>query len=161
MRTTSGTSLLDRDLTATAVGYSDRGWNVSTTANGISLITDANVAGIEIPAEHTAAVRHFMQANKLVGPVVELPGSQSREIHLVTGIANATMAIAALRAAGAVVHMDGAGIPLPPTQLYAGSARWSVSPEDSRWVPPLVAVGAALRAVTSVDWSTKTARAAS
>ncbi|KAA0025051.1 hypothetical protein FOY51_01355 [Antrihabitans cavernicola] len=161
MRTTSGTSLLDRDLTATADGYSDRGWNVATTANGISLITDADVAGIEIPAEHADAVRHYMRANQMVGPVIELPGTPSREIHLVTGIANASMAIAALRAIGAIVHMDGAGIPLPPTQLVAGSARWSVSPEESRWLPPVVAVGAAVRAVTSARWSESARRVAS
>ncbi|MET0316449.1 MAG: hypothetical protein ABW188_06465, partial [Rhodococcus fascians] len=153
VRTTSGASVLDRDLTATAGDYSDRGWNVATTANGISLITDATVAGIEIPAEHAGAVRHYMRANQMVGPVIELPGSEPREVHLVTGVANASMAIAALQAAGAIVHMDGACFPLPPTQLCAGSASWAVSPEESRWLPPVVAVGAALRAVTSVRWT--------
>ncbi|WP_233532493.1 hypothetical protein [Antrihabitans sp. YC2-6] len=120
---------------------------VSTTANGITLITDDVVCGVEVPAELAEGVHAFMRANNLTGPVVELPGAERRQIHLLTGVRKASMAITALKAAGAIVHMDGAGIPLPPTQLSAGSARWAISPDEVRWVPPVVALGAAVRAI--------------
>ncbi len=161
MRTTAGTSISTTALAATAGEYTQRGWMVATTANGISLVTDENVCGIEIPAELAEGVRHFMRANQLLGPVVELPGAVRREIHLVTGMAKAAMALDALRALGATVHANGAGIPLPPTQLVAGSARWAVSPEESRWVPPVVAISAAARAITSARPADLTARVAS
>ncbi|MFH5208511.1 hypothetical protein [Antrihabitans spumae] len=160
MRTTAGTSVSPSALAASADEYTKRGWMVTTTANGISLITDANVCGIEIPAEYTDGVHAFMQANMLLGPVIELPGSETRQIHLVTGVAKAALAIAALRELGAIVYMDGDTIALPPTQMIAGSARWAVSPEESRWVPPLVAVAAAVRSVKSSRWARRNARVA-
>ncbi|WP_306363263.1 hypothetical protein [Nocardia sp. CC227C] len=150
VRTTFSSSVTAAVLAASAQEYTQRGWTVAETANGICLITDDNLAGIEVSGETAAFVRRFLRANNLSGPVIEIPGTERREIHLVTGVQKAAMALEALRAAGAIVHSDGAGIPLPPTQLSAaGSACWGVAPQEARWVPPVVAISAAVRAAVS------------
>jgi hypothetical protein len=145
VRTTFPTSVKAAAVAASAQDYIQRGWTVAETANGVCLITDEDIAGIEVTGELAAAVRRFLRANKLTGPVIEIPGAERREIHLVTGIRPAQRAIEALRKAGAIVHSDGAGIPLPPTQLSAGEACWSVAPNEARWMPPVVALAAAVR----------------
>ncbi|HEY5854004.1 MAG TPA: hypothetical protein VIW24_08120 [Aldersonia sp.] len=149
MRTTSHRSAPVTDATTAAAAYREHGWTVAETANGVSLITDAQVAGIELAGELAEGVRRYLVANKLVGPVIELPGEERKEIHLVTGLAKAAMSLAWLREVGAVVHLDGTGITLPPTKLNAGSARWAVGPDEARWTPPAVALAAAVRAVRS------------
>lgn len=126
--------------------YRRRGWTVAETANGVCLITDEQVSAIELTGTLAATVRRFLRSNNLSGPVIEIPGAQRREIHLVVGAAKAALAIEALRAAGATVHTDSASIPLPPTRLATGSACWGVSPSEARWVPPVVAIAAAVRA---------------
>ncbi|GAB2699465.1 hypothetical protein [Nocardia thraciensis] len=149
MRTTFPTSVSAAALAATAQDYIQRGWTVAETANGICLITDEEVSGIEVTGELAGQVRRFLRANNLSGPVIEIPGAERREIHLVTGLRKAAMALEALRAAGATVYTDGAGIPLPPTQLSAGSACWGVTPGEARWIPPVVAIAAAVRSARS------------
>ncbi|WP_174556218.1 hypothetical protein [Nocardia pseudobrasiliensis] len=149
VRTTFPTSVTAATMAAAAQDYIQRGWTVAETANGICLITDEDVAGIEVTGEIAATVRRFLRANNLSGPVIEIPGAERREIHLVTGVRKAEMALAALREAGVTVYTDGDGIPLPPTQLSAGSACWGVAPNEARWVPPVVAVAAAVRAAIS------------
>ncbi|WP_280261733.1 hypothetical protein [Nocardia wallacei] len=149
MRTTFPTSVSAAALAATAQDYIQRGWTVAETANGICLITDEDVSGIEVTGELAGKVRRFLRANNLSGPVIEIPGAERREIHLVTGVRKAAMALEALRAAGATVYTDGAGIPLPPTQLSAGSACWGVAPGEARWIPPVVAIAAAVRSARS------------
>ncbi|AFU00939.1 hypothetical protein AW168_03485 [Nocardia brasiliensis] len=126
--------------------YCDRGWTVTETANGVCLITDEQVAAVELTGALAGEVSRFLHANNLLGPVVELPGAQRREFHLVVGAAKAALAIAALRDAGAIVHTDGASIPLPPTRLANGAACWKIAPDEARWVPPVVAIAAAARA---------------
>ncbi|MFG1793156.1 hypothetical protein [Nocardia sp. NPDC049149] len=132
-----------------AHGYRERGWTVAETANGVCLITDERVAAVEVTGALAADVRRFLLANNLSGPVIELNGAQPRDIHLVVGVAKAARAIEALRDAGAIVHTDGAGIPLPPTRLSHGSACWRIAPSEARWVPPVVALAAAVRATAS------------
>ncbi|WP_327111480.1 hypothetical protein OHB12_25860 [Nocardia sp. NBC_01730] len=149
MRTTFPTSVSAADMTAAAQDYTQRGWTVAETANGLSLITDEDLSAIEVTGELAAEVRRFLRANDLSGPVIEIPGAERREIHLVTGVRKAALAFAALRDAGATVYTDGAGIALPPTQLSAGSACWGVAPAEARWVPPVVAISAAVRAATA------------
>lgn len=127
--------------------YRRRGWTVAETTNGVCLITDEQVAAIELTGTLAAEVRRFLRANNLSGPVIDIPGAQRREIHLVVGAAKATRAIDALRTAGATVHTDGASIPLPPTRLSNGAASWDISPTQARWIPPVVAIAAAVRAV--------------
>ncbi len=146
VRTTISSSVSAAAVAASAQDCIQRGWTVAETANGICLITDDTVAGIEVTGETAAFVRRFLRANDMTGPIIEIPGAERREIHLVTGIGKAGMAIEALRASGAVVYTDGDGIPLPPTQLSAGSASWEVAPHEARWVPPVVAIAAAVRA---------------
>lgn len=126
-----------------------RGWTVAETTNGVCLITDEQISAIELTGALAATVRRYLRANNLSGPVIEIPGPQRREIHLVVGAAKAAMAIGALRGVGAIVHTDGASIPLPPTRLSAGSACWGISPSEARWVPPVVAIAAAVRAAES------------
>ncbi|MGW4767239.1 hypothetical protein ACWEO2_04245 [Nocardia sp. NPDC004278] len=123
-----------------------RGWTVAETVNGVCLITDEQISAIELTGTLAATVRRFLRANNLSGPVIEIPGAQRREIHLVVGAAKAAKAIGALRAVGAIVHTSGASIPLPPTRLSAGAACWGISPAEARWVPPVVAIAAAVRA---------------
>ncbi|WP_187686105.1 hypothetical protein [Nocardia wallacei] len=150
VRTTFPTSVSAATLAASAQDYIRRGWTVAETANGICLITDEDVSGIEVTGELAATVRRFLRANNLTGPVIEIPGAERREIHLVTGVRKAAMALEALREAGATVYTDGAGIPLPPTQLSAaGAAGWGVAPGEARWLPPVVAVAAAVRSARS------------
>lgn len=145
VRTTFPTSVSADAKAAAARSYTERGWTVAETTNGVCLITDDDLAAVEVSGELAGEVRRFLRANNLSGPVIEIPGQERREIHLVTGVRKAAMAIEALRAAGAIVHTDGAGVPLPPTHLSAGSASWGVSPDEARWVPPVVALGAAVR----------------
>ncbi|WP_054814262.1 hypothetical protein [Nocardia arizonensis] len=121
------------------------GWTVAATAEGLSLITDEHVAGVELTGDLAVGVRRFLRANDLSGPVIEVPGPHRREIHLVTGSSRAEMAIAALRAAGAIVHTGGARIPLPPEFVSVGDRAWGIAPGEARWVPPVVALGAAVR----------------
>lgn len=154
MRTTFPTSISAAAVTAAAQDYTERGWTVAETANGLCLITDADLSGIEVSGELAGEVRRFLRANNLSGPVIEIPGAERREIHLVTAVAKAERALEALREAGAVIYTDGAGIPLPPSQLSAGSACWGVAPAEARWVPPVVAIGAAVRAALSRRRST-------
>ncbi|WP_067858196.1 hypothetical protein [Nocardia shimofusensis] len=149
MRTTFPTSVSAADMDAAAQDYIQRGWTVAETANGLCLITDDEVSAIEISGELAGEVRRFMRANNLSGPVIEVPGSERREIHLVTGMRKAAMALDALREAGAIVYTDGAGVPLPPSKLSAGCAHWGVAPHEARWVPPVVAVAAAVRSASS------------
>ncbi|MFF3222495.1 hypothetical protein ACFYV7_06840 [Nocardia suismassiliense] len=135
-------------VTTATLDYRRHGWTVAETANGRSLITDDQIAAVELTGAMAAAVRRFLRANNLSGPVIEIPGTQRREIHLVRGATKAAMAIEALRHAGATVHTNGASIPLPPTRLAHGAASWSISPTEARWVPPIVAIAAAVRATT-------------
>lgn len=149
VRTTFPTSVSAAAKSAAARDYAQRGWTVAETTNGLCLITDADLSAVEVTGELAASVRRYMRANNLTGPVIEIPGAERREIHLVTGMRKAQHAVEALRQAGAIVHTDGDGIPLPPTHLSAGSASWGVGPEESRWIPPVVAIGAAVRSVTA------------
>lgn len=135
------------------------GWTVTETANGVCLITDQRIQAVELTGALAAGVRRFLRANNLSGPVIEIPGAERREIHLVVGAARAAMAIEALRGAGAIVHVDGASIPLPPTRLSTGSACWGISPGESRWVPPVVALAAAVRATETCRRSHRTGMA--
>ncbi len=136
-------------MTAAAQDYIQRGWTIAETTNGICLITDDDLSGIEISGELAGDVRRFLRANNLTGPVIEIPGAERREVHLVTGLRKAAMALKALREAGATVYTDGDGIPLPPTQLTTGEACWDVAPAEARWIPPVVAIGAAVRSALS------------
>lgn len=150
MRTTFPTSISAAEMLAAAQDYSQRGWTVAETANGLCLITDADLSAIEVTGTLAGEVRRFLRANNLTGPIIEIPGEERREIHLVTGVRKAAMALEALRAAGAKVYTDGDGVTLPPTQLSAaGSATWSVAPGEARWIPPVVAISAAVRAATT------------
>jgi len=149
VRTTFPTSVSAADMDAAAQDYIQRGWTVAETANGLCLITDDEISAIEISGELAGEVRRFMRANNLSGPVIEVPGTERREIHLVTGLRKAAMALDALREAGAIVYTDGAGVPLPPSKLSAGSTSWGVAPHEARWVPPVVAVAAAVRSASS------------
>ena len=146
MRTTPATPSASI-LAASAQAYAQKGWLVSETSNGISLVTDNNVCGIEVDETSAQQIRVYLRANKLTGPVIELPGSERRMIFLATGIAKAPRALDALRAFGATVYTDGDSFPLPPTKLTAGCARWAIAPEECTWVPPVVAIAAAQRAV--------------
>ncbi|MGW5386960.1 hypothetical protein [Nocardia sp. NPDC003963] len=149
VRTTFPTSVSAAAKSAAARDYAQRGWTVAETTNGLCLITDEDLSAVEVTGELAASVRRYMRANNLTGPVIEIPGAERREIHLVTGMRKAQRAVEALRQAGAVVHTDGDGIPLPPTHLSAGSASWGVGPEEARWIPPVVAIGAAVRSVSA------------
>ena len=134
-------------LAASAQAYSQKGWLVAETSNGIALVTDNNVCGIEVDEKIADQILVYLRANKLTGPVIEIPGSERRMIFLATGVNKATRALDAMRDFGATIHAEGSSLPLPPTKMIAGCARWAVAPEECSWVPPVVAVSAALRAV--------------
>jgi len=75
VRTTFPTSVSAAEMTAAAQDYIQRGWTIAETANGICLITDEDLSGIEISGELASEVRRFLRANNLTGPVIEIPGS--------------------------------------------------------------------------------------
>jgi len=128
--------------------YTKRGWTVAETANGLALIADETVCGIELSGRLAEGVRRYLRANDLTGPIIDIAGAERREIHLVTGL-KASAALAALRAMGATLHLDGAEILLPSTAPYIGSVRWAVAPAVARWIPPVVAISAAARAAAA------------
>ncbi|NUS42770.1 MAG: hypothetical protein HOQ24_03615 [Mycobacteriaceae bacterium] len=161
MPTTFQAAVPAADLAATTREYTQRGWTVTETANGVSLITDEKVSGIEVSGKLAEGIRRYLRANNLTGPIIEIPGTERREIHLVTNMAKAELALDTLREIGATVHTDGAGIPLPPTKLSAGSTRWAVAPNEARWTPPAVAIAAAARAVLARGGAVLAARVAS
>jgi hypothetical protein len=161
VRTTFQATVSAAELAATTQDYAARGWTVTETANGVSLITDEAVCGIEVTGKLAEGIRRYLRANDMTGPIIDIPGAERREIHLVTGVRKAEMALRALKEMGAILHLDGAGIPLPPTKLYAGAAQWAVSPAEARWVPPVVAIAAAARAVTARNGAALAARVAS
>jgi hypothetical protein len=146
VRTTQATASAT-SLSAVVQEYTERGWTVAETANGVSLITDDTIAAVEVSGELAAGVRQYLEANQLAGPAISIPGQVLREVHLVTGIAKSTLAVAALREMGAIVHTAGDTVMLPPTQLRAGSANWAVAPADAPRVPPMVVLSAAVRAI--------------
>src|SRR5918998_4749416 len=98
------------DRIAPAPDYRGRGWHAVEGETEVSLVTDDHVGGIELAGDLATAVREYLQVNGLLGPVIEIPGEEIREIHLVTGLRNAALAIAWLRDNGATVHADGAKI---------------------------------------------------
>jgi hypothetical protein len=109
--------------------------------------TEHTVTGVELRGDQAAAVRRYLRAGDLTGPIIEVPGPQRREIHLVTGLANAERALAWLREQGVTVHSGGT----EPN----GPARWAVSPEQARWIPPVVVLAAAVRATTRAAGTTR------
>ncbi|MVU82881.1 hypothetical protein GPX89_37305 [Nocardia sp. ET3-3] len=135
-------------LSVVAEDYRRYGWTIEATGDGVDLITDEQIAAIELTGSVAAGVRRYLRANNMSGPVLEVHGGQRREIHLVVGVAKAARAIESLRAAGAIVHTDGARVPLPQGTRPIG---WSVMPHEARWVPPVVALAAAVRAVGAMD----------
>ncbi|MEC3917111.1 hypothetical protein [Nocardia sp. CDC160] len=131
-------------LSVAAEDFRRYGWTIEMAGDGLDLITDERIAALELTGSVAAGVRRYLRANNLSGPVLEVMGPQRREIHLVVGVAKAARALDSLRAAGAIVHTEGARVPLPgPGRAIA----WSVMPHEARWVPPVVALAAAVRAV--------------
>ncbi|WP_280447035.1 hypothetical protein [Nocardia brasiliensis] len=93
--------------------YCDRGWTVTETTNGVCLITDEQVAAVELTGALAGEVSRFLHANNLLGPVVELPGAQRREFHLVVGAPTAAHAKAPQPGAGAAGGANPRGAPPP------------------------------------------------
>ncbi|MTE15591.1 hypothetical protein [Nocardia aurantiaca] len=131
-------------LSVAAEDYRRYGWSVEATGDGVDLITGEQIAAVELTGAVAAGVRRYLRANNLSGPVLEVRGPQRREIHLVVGAAKAVQAVERLRAAGAIVYTDGARVPLPHESR---GIAWNIWPHEARWVPPLVAIAAAVRAV--------------
>lgn len=129
--------------TRIADDYRGLGWTVSVTADGIELVTDARIAAVELTGVRAAMVRRYLRANNLSGPVIEIQGRERREIHLVVGAGKALRAIEMLRESGATVYTDGARVALPAGDPAMG---WGIAPGEARWVPPLVALSAAVTA---------------
>ncbi|WP_280470421.1 hypothetical protein, partial [Nocardia brasiliensis] len=94
--------------------YCDRGWTVTETTNGVCLITDEQVAAVELTGALAGEVSRFLHANNLLGPVVELPGAQRREFHLVVGAPQGARAKPARAGAGARVGTPRGRQPQPP-----------------------------------------------
>lgn len=135
------------ELPTTTPAFAMAGWTIASTASGNCLIADETVCGIEVSGRLADHVRRYLRANNLTGPIIGLPGDERREIHLATNPGKASLAMTALREMGAVVHADGAAIPLPANRLHtAGRAHWAVAPAEARWLPPVVGLSAAIRA---------------
>lgn len=146
MRTSQATASA-ASLAAAVQDYNQRGWTVAETFNGISLTTGPELAAVEVSGELAVGVREYLDSNQLAGPAITIPGPVLRQVHIVAGLAKSALAIAALREMGATVHTGGDTVMLPPTQTRAGAASWAVAPAQASWVPPVVALSAAVRAV--------------
>ncbi len=118
VRTTFSTSVSAGAKSAAARDYVQRGWTVAETTNGLCLITDADVSAVEVTGELAASVRRYLRANNLTGPVIEIPGAERREIHLVTGMRKAERAVEALDGNHQVFHTDGDGIPRASVEFH-------------------------------------------
>ncbi|MCX5042221.1 hypothetical protein OG921_03320 [Aldersonia sp. NBC_00410] len=145
-------------MSAPAPTYDRHDWTVTTAADEVSLLTDDNMGGIELAGDLARGVHEYLHVNGLIGPVLELPGSEFREIHVVAGLAKAEMALAWLIEAGATVHRGGTAIPLPATES-AAAGQWSSAPD--RAMPAAVALAAAVRAVQARNARSATAHARS
>ena len=132
-----------------AADYRCRGWPLIDTADGTALITSNMFGAVVVPARLCSRVNGWLRANALTGPVIRLPGSEDNEIHLVTAISNGRLAAAAMANCGVLVARNGMLVPLPEAPIVAGRAQWTLHPDQARWIPPLVALGAAIRAVTT------------
>ena len=140
--------MLDMTMPATdcAADYSCR---VQPLTEATALITSDMLGAVVVPSRLCSGVNGWLRANALTGPVIRLPGSEAGEIHLVTGMANGRLAAAAMANCGVTVYRNGTLVPLPETPVVAGRAQWALHPDHARWIPPLVALGAAVRAVTT------------
>ena len=140
--------MLDMTMPATdcAADYSCR---VQPLTEATALITSDMLGAVVVPSRLCSGVNGWLRANALTGPVIRLPGSEAGEIHLVTGMANGRLAAAAMANCGVTVYRNGTLVPLPETPVVAGRAQWALHPDHAHWIPPLVALGAAVRAVTT------------
>ncbi|MGV9613276.1 hypothetical protein [Nocardia xishanensis] len=89
-----------------------------------------------------AAVDAFLQANRLDGSTVVIGGSGTRRLYLVTGLDRTRLAADYLETAGARIRTGTHGIDIPP----AGPRRWRIRDGTRDWIPPIVALAAAVRA---------------
>ncbi|MEU2258529.1 hypothetical protein ABZ540_35790 [Nocardia xishanensis] len=92
-----------------------------------------------------AAVDAFLQANRLDGPTVVIGGSGTSRLYLVTGLDRTRLAAGYLETAGARIGTGTRSIDIPP----AGPQRWWIRDGTRDWIPPIVALAAAVRAAHS------------
>ncbi|WP_084436040.1 hypothetical protein [Aldersonia kunmingensis] len=103
------------------------------------------MGAIEIVGDLGREVHEHLRVNRLLGPVIHIPGKEFREIHLVAGLGRAKKAMNWLTSIGVIVHRDGATVSLPSTDSSAASSHWVGSSDASP--PPALAIAAAVRAV--------------
>lgn len=146
VRPTAAAANSTSSLAHIAAEYELNGLPVALGATGISLFTDETFCAVEVPASIAAAVRDYLSANDLLGPVVKLPGVNGADLHIAVGLANAPLAAEALREFGAQIYSNGDVVPLPPTKIQPGEATWAVKLADAKRIQPVVVIGAAVRA---------------
>ncbi|MEV0466593.1 hypothetical protein AB0I30_23450 [Nocardia tengchongensis] len=98
-----------------------------------------DIAGVEFRGEVATAVARYLEMNRLSGPQLVVPGAGNRIIHLTVGADRAPSAVAYLHGYAANIHYD---------LLACGpDGGWVARPGIRDWIPPIVLLAAATRAV--------------
>jgi hypothetical protein len=133
-----------------AVTYQRWGWPAKAVGDLVVMRTGEQAHAINLPAGAGCRVRQALWMDLLNGPIIVIPGSRPRWVFLVRPAEDAAdPVIESLRARGAIVSLDGVAVPLPPSRLDAGLARWAVQPPAAQpWLPPFRAVASAIQSIT-------------
>ncbi|MCE7002149.1 bifunctional DNA primase/polymerase [Kibdelosporangium philippinense] len=123
---------------------------VDPATKRLVLAVSENVNAIGMRAELGMETQSLLSQQMLAGPVIALPGDRPEWIFL-TGPATSisTRTLTALSHLGIRLQKPGAFIPLPPSRVGSGVARWASGPTVGRELPPWTAVLAATRSASS------------
>ncbi|MRH90169.1 hypothetical protein GFY24_22460 [Nocardia sp. SYP-A9097] len=98
-----------------------------------------DVAGVEFRGKVATAVARYLEMNRLSGPQLVVPGAGNLIIHLAVGANRAPSAVAYLQGYAANIHYD--------LLAFGPDDGWVARPGIRDWIPPIVLLAAATRAV--------------
>jgi hypothetical protein len=100
---------------------------------------------VELRGSAAVRVRAVLAEYDVLGPVAIVPDGRTLLFTATAGPLGKGL-VAELTAAGAVCHVRGSWVPLPPSRLAAGPVEWMEPPGAIHWsLPPLETVADALR----------------
>lgn len=130
--------------------YDAWGWTTTSAGDRLLLVTDSGISAVETSRALGGEVLHYLAVHELDGAVVQLPSTPCRWVFLTSSAHDAApIDLARVCARGAVVHHNGALVPLPPSRLHSGEVDWHCPPRAKGLrLTPFTALAGALRAVT-------------